>query len=85
MFTHFEIFGRDIYTYGLLAGIGLVLAGLYAMICVKRRKRDENDMNRKASPLRQADDAILLDTTDKTFDEAVDTVKNLIKATEAKN
>lgn len=48
-------------------------------------KRDENDMNRKASPLRQADDAILLDTTDKIFDEAVDTVKNLIKATEAKN
>lgn len=44
MFTHFQIFGRDIYTYGLLAGIGLVLAGLYAMICVKRRKRDENDM-----------------------------------------
>ena len=48
-------------------------------------KRDENDMNRKASPLRQAEDAILLDTTDKTFDEAVDAVKELIKVTEERN
>ncbi len=48
-------------------------------------KRDENDINRKASPLRQAEDAILLDTTDKTFDEAVETVKELIKVTEGKN
>lgn len=46
--------------------------------------RDENDMNRKASPLRQAEDAILLDTTDKTFIEAVDTIKEWIKNTEAK-
>ena len=46
--------------------------------------RDENDMNRKASPLRQADDAILVDTTDKNFDEAVSVIKDLIKKTEAK-
>lgn len=46
--------------------------------------RDENDMNRKASPLRQADDAILVDTTDKNFDEAVDIIKGLIRDTEAK-
>ncbi len=47
--------------------------------------RDKNDMTRAASPLRQADDAVLLDTTDKTFDEAVAYVKALInKATEEK-
>ncbi len=46
--------------------------------------RDENDMNRKASPLRQADDAILVDTTDKNFDEAVSVIKELIRNTEAK-
>ncbi len=46
--------------------------------------RDKNDMNRKASPLRQAEDAILVDTTDKNFDEAVATIKDLIRNTEAK-
>ncbi len=48
-------------------------------------KRDHNDMTRSASPLKQADDAVLLDTTDKSFDEAVDTIKEMIKDTEAKN
>lgn len=48
-------------------------------------KRDHNDMTRKASPLKQADDAILLDTTDKTFDETVERIKEMIKNTEAKN
>lgn len=43
--------------------------------------RDHNDMTRKASPLRQAEDAVLVDTTDKNFDEAVDTIKDLIKKT----
>lgn len=46
--------------------------------------RDENDMNRKASPLRQAEDAILVDTTDKNFDEAVAFIKDLIRKTEEK-
>jgi len=38
------------------------------------RKRDADNMNREASPLRQADDAIRLDTTGKTFDEVVEQV-----------
>lgn len=45
-------------------------------------KRDENDMNRKASPLRRAEDAILLDTSDMNFDETVSTIKKMIKSTE---
>ena len=32
-------------------------------------KRDEQDMNRAISPLKQADDAILVDTSDMTIDE----------------
>lgn len=48
-------------------------------------KRDENDMNRAASPLRRSDDAILLDTTDKTFAESVDAIKKMIRETEEKN
>lgn len=34
-------------------------------------KRDNNDMTRAASPLKQADDAVLLDTTGKTLDMVV--------------
>jgi cytidylate kinase len=35
------------------------------------RKRDERDSNRSASPLKQADDAVLLDTTDLNVEQAV--------------
>lgn len=45
-------------------------------------KRDENDMNREVSPLRRADDAVLLDTSDMTFGEVVETVIGLIKERE---
>lgn len=34
-------------------------------------RRDEQDMNRAISPLRQAEDAILIDSSDKTIDEVV--------------
>ena len=44
-------------------------------------KRDENDMNRAVSPLRKAEDAILLDTTDKSFDEVVSVLKGMIEET----
>ena len=36
--------------------------------------RDEKDTTREHSPLRTADDAIIVDTTDKTIDEVVDFV-----------
>jgi cytidylate kinase len=35
------------------------------------RARDERDRNRADSPLRPADDAVLLDSTNMTLDEAV--------------
>ena len=47
-------------------------------------KRDENDMNREASPLRQAEDAVLLDTTEINFEQTVFTIEKMIKDTEAK-
>ncbi len=37
-------------------------------------ERDKNDSSRDLSPLRQADDAVLLDTSDLTFDESVNCV-----------
>ena len=41
-------------------------------------KRDTNDSTRACAPLKQADDAILVDTSSLNFDEAVSAVENII-------
>ncbi len=41
-------------------------------------KRDNNDMSREASPLKKADDAIELDTTNKSLTEVVTEVINIV-------
>ncbi|MBE6887754.1 MAG: (d)CMP kinase [Ruminococcaceae bacterium] len=41
--------------------------------------RDHNDTNRAEAPLRQAKDAVLLDTTYKNFDEAYESVLEIVK------
>ncbi len=40
--------------------------------------RDKNDSEREISPLKQAEDAMLLDTSDMTFDEVVEKIKKLV-------
>jgi len=47
-------------------------------------KRDENDMNRAVSPLRQAEDAVLVDTTDMTIEQVILHIEKLINETENK-
>lgn len=42
------------------------------------QSRDEQDMGRDVSPLKQADDAIVVDSTNKTLREVVDTVADLV-------
>ncbi len=42
-------------------------------------QRDFNDKNRDFAPLRQADDAILIDTSDMSIDEVIDKVLSFIK------
>lgn len=37
-------------------------------------ERDERDMNRDIAPLKQADDAVLIDSSDMTIDEVVDAI-----------
>lgn len=44
------------------------------------KTRDESDFNRAIGPLKKADDAIVIDTTDLTIDGAVEKVVGLIKA-----
>ena len=41
--------------------------------------RDKNDMERKVAPLKQAEDAILLDTSDMTIEEAVNAIISLVR------
>lgn len=41
--------------------------------------RDEQDTNRAEAPLRQAEDAVVLDTTHLDFDQSVEAVKMIIK------
>ncbi len=42
--------------------------------------RDEQDMNREVSPLKQADDAVLVDTSDLTIDQVVERIMELYDA-----
>ena len=41
------------------------------------KKRDKNDSEREFAPLKCADDAVLVDSTDMTLDEVIKTIKNL--------
>ena len=42
------------------------------------RERDHRDMTRPIAPLKQADDAVLVDTSDMTIDEVVDKILSII-------
>lgn len=44
-------------------------------------ERDRQDMNREISPLRQAEDAILVDSSDMTIDQVIDAIIHLFKET----
>ncbi|MBQ1547993.1 MAG: (d)CMP kinase [Lachnospiraceae bacterium] len=43
------------------------------------RLRDEQDMTREISPLKKAEDAIEVDSSNMTIDEVVETIKSLVK------
>ncbi|MCL2860413.1 MAG: (d)CMP kinase [Oscillospiraceae bacterium] len=42
------------------------------------RHRDKIDMTREVAPLRKADDAVVVDTTELTIDEVVDRIKEIV-------
>jgi cytidylate kinase len=42
-------------------------------------ERDERDKNRAVSPLRQAEDAVLVDSSDLTIDQVVETILGIFK------
>lgn len=51
----------------------------YEQVLEDIKQRDYNDMNRKTAPLKQAEDAVLLDTTGMTVDESKEKLKAMIK------
>ena len=51
----------------------------YNVILQQLKDRDEKDMNREASPFKKANDAILIDTTDKSIQEVFEYVLGFIK------
>lgn len=51
---------------------------IYEEIAEDLKKRDEQDMNRKESPLKKAEDAIEVDTSDMTIEEVCEEINKLI-------
>ena len=43
--------------------------------------RDEQDMNRKTAPLKQAEDAVLIDSSDMSIEQVVDAIIETFEAT----
>ena len=56
------------------------IAGNISHTLVEVQKRDERDANRQHSPLRPAEDALVIDTTNLTINEVITRVMALIKA-----
>ncbi len=52
---------------------------VYEDVLADQKKRDHEDMTRKIAPLKQARDAILVDTTDLSLEESIETVVGLMK------
>lgn len=51
----------------------------YEQVLRQVMDRDEQDMNRPVEPLRQAEDATLLDSTEMSFDQVVDAILALVE------
>lgn len=54
----------------------------YEQVLEDIKQRDHNDMNRAIAPLKQAEDAVLLDTTGMTINEVKQKLKSMIYETE---
>ena len=52
---------------------------LYDDVLADVKKRDYNDSHRPVSPLKQAPDAVLLDTTGNTFEQSVSQMTALVR------
>ena len=51
----------------------------YEEVFEDMKRRDYNDMHRDIAPLKRADDAVLADTSDCTFEDSVELVLKIVK------
>ena len=51
----------------------------YEQVLADLRRRDEQDMHRAVDPLRPAEDALVVDTTDMTFDQVVEAILRIVE------
>ena len=51
----------------------------FEAVLADMEKRDYNDSHRATAPLKQADDAVLADTTDLSFDESLELLQKIVK------
>ena len=51
----------------------------YAQILAETKQRDKQDSERAAAPLRQAADAVVLDTSDYTLEQSVEAILSLVR------
>ena len=51
----------------------------YETVLAEIKERDYNDSHRETAPLKQADDAVLIDSSYMTIEEAVDKIVSYIK------
>jgi cytidylate kinase len=56
----------------------------FAEVLADIRRRDARDAGREASPMRPADDAVLLDTSEMTIDQATDAARRIVEAARAR-
>ena len=51
----------------------------FGQVLEEVRRRDEQDMNREVEPLRQAEDAVLVDSSELTFEETVERILAIVE------
>ena len=51
----------------------------FEQLLLETQERDTNDMNRAAAPLRPAEDAVMLDTTEINFQESLERIMEIIR------
>lgn len=51
----------------------------YEQVLAELNARDAQDMNRKTDPLRQAEDAVLVDSTEMTPEQVVDEIVDIVE------
>jgi cytidylate kinase len=64
--------------------VGLGEAVSFADVLADIRIRDERDGGRASAPMRRADDAVLLDTSEMTIEQAADAARRIVEAARAK-